>query len=133
MLTLGRSLLALGLAWLLVPACSPSPPPPDAEEGRDSAAAPRIPSGRPYIQGQITALERDGVRIEERPGDEAGSAKAVLTLNPQTVLVHRSGRPALPTELRPGVRVSAWVEGAILESYPVQATASALVVEPDRP
>jgi hypothetical protein len=80
----------------------------------------------------LTVIEPDRVRIEENPADLGGSAKAVLRVTESTRILHRSGAAVSLSDFRVGKRVRAWVTGPIMESYPVQATASAVVIEPVR-
>ena len=121
------ALLFVGLA---TSACRPEqgdPSPP-----RDARSA--MPAGAPSITGIVTAVQPDGrIRIEERPDETAGSAKAVVRLSDGATLLHRSGAPAAIDAIRNGVRVSAWFTGPVMESYPVQATANAIVIEPGSP
>jgi hypothetical protein len=113
------SRLLLSLPLLLVCACtSPS---------SESPAA--IPSEPPYLRGAITAMEAGEIRVEADPGQAAGSAKAMLRLTPETEILWRTGERADRGDLRLGTVVSAWVDGPILESYPVQAAASTIVIE----
>ena len=88
------------------------------------------PTEPPAIRGTITAVSEARVLIEEQPGDVWGSAKASVRLLPTTRLVRRSGGSVAPSELRVGQLVSAWFAGPVAESYPVQATASVIVLEP---
>ena len=82
-------------------------------------------------------MDGSGIRVEERPDADSGSAKAALRLTPETHLFWPDGEPADRGDLRLGARVRAWVDGPVMESYPVQAAAAALVIEsttePTRP
>jgi hypothetical protein len=89
-----------------------------------------IPSEAPFIQGAITALEAGSVLVEENPSDVSGSPKALLRLTDNTRILHRSGAVARRSDLTVGLVVSAWVTGAVAESYPVQANALVIVLEP---
>jgi hypothetical protein len=93
------------------------------------------PNGPPSIRGTITSLTRlagQGViLVEERPQDQAGSAKASVTVNAATRIYR--GRVGASTkgsfgDLRTGQRVEVWFNGPVLTSYPVQATASVIVI-----
>ena len=100
------------------------------------ARADAAPSGPPSIRGTITSvsrLVRQGVIMaEERPQDRAGSDKASVTVNAATRIYR--GRVGASTkgsfsDLRNGQRVDVWFAGPVLTSYPVQATASVIVIQ----
>jgi hypothetical protein len=123
---MGRNLvrrIAAG-AMLVCTACSSSTPGAPGTAALDSV---------PYIRGTITAIERNRIRIEEVPADLTGTAKALLRLTDTTRIQLHSGAVASPSDLRVGQGVSAWVTGPIMESYPVQADASAVVIEASPP
>ena len=103
-------------------ACSAAPATPSAEV--------RLSTEAPSIVGMITAIENGRVRIEERPEDPSGSAKAVVRLTPQTVIFGHD-RAIWPVDsLRVGRRVRAWYSGPVAESYPVQTNAGIIQAEP---
>ena len=122
--------VALLLAGLVTSACrleqdDPSPP-------RDARAA--LPADAPSITGIVTDVNADGrIRIEERPDDSSGSAKAVVRLAENATILDRTGSPAARDAIRNGTRVSAWFTGPVMESYPVQATANVIVIESGSP
>jgi hypothetical protein len=93
--------------------------------------APRasLPISLPYLKGVVTSAAGAVIQVEADPGSDAGSPKASLTIEPKTVILWRTGEPALRADLRLGSVVSAWVGGPVRESYPVQATADTLVIE----
>ncbi len=121
---MNRATLALIVACLGCAGGTPGDP--------DAASGIRLlpPSEAPDIRGTITAIAAAQVRIEERPDQETGSAKASVRLLPTTRILRRSGGVAAPADLRVGQQASAWFEGPVAESYPVQAAARVLVVEP---
>lgn len=89
------------------------------------------------VQGTITKVEPGSggalvrILVEERPGDEAGSMKDFVTVTPDTRIYREQGerlRTAEAAELRKGAVVAAWYDGAVMESYPRQATAIAIVI-----
>lgn len=94
-----------------------------------------IPIDAPSIIGVVTSIGPGRtLRIEEKPSDESGSAKAVVRV-PQGVAIRDrdSNTPRTFEDLQVGATVSAWFTGPVAESYPVQATASALVIERTAP
>lgn len=90
---------------------------------------PSLPVGAPYLKGVVTSAAGSVIEVESDPGSSAGSPKASLTVGPGTVILWRSGEPALRADLRLGSVVSAWVGGPVRESYPVQAAADTVVIE----
>ncbi|MDQ3698539.1 MAG: YobA family protein [Gemmatimonadota bacterium] len=118
---------ALALGCLAAACASGSDEPPAPPGG----AGAMIPNEAPSITGQVTGVTLPTVRVEERPADAAGSAKASVRLVDGTRLLRRGGSAAASGDLRVGQRVSVWFTGPVMESYPVQATASVIVIEPD--
>lgn len=89
-----------------------------------------LPADPPSLRGEITQVEEDGrLRVEEEPEEEAGSAKAIVRLIPDALILTSNGSSADAWELRVGSRVAVWFTGPVMESYPVQASASVVVLE----
>jgi Protein of unknown function (DUF3221) len=93
------------------------------------------PSGPPSIRGTITSVNtlsgRGVILVEERPQDQAGSNKASVTLTTATRIYR--GRVSASTkasfsDLRVGQVVEVWFNGPVLTSYPIQATASVILI-----
>lgn len=90
-----------------------------------------IPVTAASIRGQVTAREGGArLRIESDPAAAAGSDKAVVALTDATRLFRRDGSAVDADDIAVGDTVSAWFSGPVRESYPVQADASVVVVEP---
>jgi hypothetical protein len=93
------------------------------------------PAGPPSIRGTITSLTpvagQGVILVEERPQDQAGSNKASVTVNAATRIyrdrVSASTKGSFG-DLRNGQIVEIWFSGPVLTSYPVQATASVIVI-----
>ncbi len=124
-----RLTTAFALPWLVASAAF-------AAGGCRTATA--LPERPPDVTGEVTQVSAvqgpdaiGSLRVEENPADSSGSAKYVLTVTPATVLV---GRPGGVTEevgfgeMVVGQRVQAWITGPVRESYPMQATASHVLV-----
>src|SRR3989441_1113250 len=93
------------------------------------------PNGPPSIRGTITSvspLSGQGViLVEERPQDRAGSDKASITVNAATRIYRGrvgASRKGSFSDLRNARLVEVWFAGPVLTSYPVQATASVIVI-----
>jgi hypothetical protein len=100
-----------------------------------SGAASGIPGSAPSIHGTITSLRPSGsagsVLVEENPADQAGSAKASVTVSATTRIYLGQGttsRRAQFADLRTGQRVDVWFDGPVATSYPVQAAAAVIVI-----
>jgi hypothetical protein len=109
------------LILLLALACTP-------------AAAPKLPDTPPSISGRITNVARAGekigsIRVEAQPADSAGSDKAVAKIGQGTTVVGVGGAPTDFNELKVGQWVRVWFSGPVAQSYPVQATASAVAID----
>lgn len=97
-------------------------------------AAPRsgtLPTSEPSIAGAITAVEGIRIRVETDPRSPSGSPKASVRVDSTATILRRSGELARLEDLKLGSRVSVWFDGPVMESYPVQAIAGTIVVEPD--
>jgi hypothetical protein len=93
------------------------------------------PNGPPSIRGTITSVSLLGgqgvILVEERPQDRAGSDKASVTVKASTRIyrgrVGASSRASFG-DLHNAQLVEVWFDGPVLTSYPVQATASVIVI-----
>ena len=111
----------------------------DPSEMNESTASRRgetPPDSLPDIRGVITHanLQSDlrSVRIEADPGEEAGSPKASVRIEERTRILIRTPQgfdAARADTLHVGMLVSAWFSGPATLSYPMQATASTIVIE----
>jgi uncharacterized protein DUF3221 len=120
-----RRLPGLGLALLLVGMVA-------ASCTRPELSLPRTP---PSIAGTITAADPGGehlgsIRVEAVPGEEAGSDKAVVRIGQRTALMDDSGQRIGLNQLKVGRKVRVWFTGPVRESYPVQADAATILLEP---
>jgi hypothetical protein len=95
-----------------------------------------LPNEQPGIRGMITKADSTAgsrmILVEENPADAAGSQKASVRLNDQTKIYRRSGSSLEKigqSDLTSGKKVSVWFEGPVAESYPVQGSASVIVLE----
>jgi hypothetical protein len=82
----------------------------------------------PDITGTITHVAPRTVRVEEKPGQPAGDAKAVVRITAQTV-IERNGQPVDETALQTGQQAKVWFYGPVAESYPVQAEAEGIAIQ----
>jgi hypothetical protein len=60
----------------------------------------------------------------------AGADRAAVRVHAGTRLRFASGQAATPADLQVGRNVRAWFDGPVMESYPVQASAGAIVIDP---
>lgn len=99
------------------------------------------PASEPTVEGTVTELSLSAggsalgtVLVEERPGQTSGDAKYRLTVTPATAIMRPSagGFEPLPFDaVAVGMRVRVWVTGPVMESYPMQASAGAIVLIAD--
>jgi len=95
-----------------------------------------LPDSGPGIRGVITKSNSTAgsrfILVEENPSDAAGSQKASVRLNDGTKIYRRVGsnlEKIGQAELTAGKTVSVWFEGPVAESYPVQGSASLVLLE----
>lgn len=110
---------------LISSGCSPTVTDPSVS---DATAA--IPRTTPSIIGQVTAIALPMIVVEEKPAEPHGSAKARVRITDGTKVLRRDEGAVSATELRVGQQVKVWFTGPVMESYPLQATAGVIVIEP---
>jgi hypothetical protein len=74
------------------------------------------------------------VLVEEDPAAPSGSNKISFTVDSgTTLLIESSGEhdPLTFSDLADGMAVTGWADGPVMESYPAQARAAAIVVWPN--
>ena len=134
----GRVALCTGLVVIGLGCAGPEPPPeaPGSSEPvadtvtSTSSGRLAVPAGEPSIRGIVTEVSGESVRIEADPAAASGSAKAVARVGAGTRVLYRGGEPASLADLTIGHNVSVWFTGPVMESYPVQAAAETIVIEP---
>ncbi len=122
--------IAILLAATLIGCAPATQEQPDYTPGPEGKAAATVPHTSPSITGTVTAIGEGGtLRIEANPEEESGSAKAQVRVREGVAILERSGLTRRFEDIREGQTVSAWFTGPVAESYPVQATASVIVIE----
>ena len=117
-------LVAASFAACIACACS-------VHDSRGAMSASSMPAGPASIRGTVTAVEApQRIRVEADPAAASGSDKAVVTLGRDTRILHRDGRATGASDIAAGSVVSVWFTGPVRESYPVQADAGTVVIEP---
>lgn len=101
-----------------------------ATDSAVSDATSSIPSMMPSIIGQVTAIALPTIIVEEKPTEPHGSAKARVRVTSDTQVLRRGEGGTGTAELRVGQQVKVWFAGPVMESYPLQATAAVIVIEP---
>lgn len=89
-----------------------------------------LPTTAPYLVGTITKITDSKVLVEEVPGEQRGN-KCVFAIGNETVLMRQQGdqlRPVAFKDLAVQQRASVWVNGPVMESYPCQGGAAALLI-----
>ncbi len=126
-----RSALLTGAVCFGAVACSPSAS--ESAPGSPESKV-RLPATVPSIVGRITAVYRDGerigsIRVEAQPDQAAGSHKAVVRIGQDAVILLPESKSGDFNSLRTGQWVRAWFTGPVMESYPVQAKGSTVVID----
>lgn len=105
-----------------------------------AGCAPSAPSTEPDIRGVVTDVSNAGESVSMRVvwaddaaiGAQAAYDAAQVTANDDTEWFSRaadgSTSAAEASDIAVGTVVEAWFEGAVAESYPVQATAGTIVI-----
>lgn len=89
-----------------------------------------LPSREPFVVGEITKIEGGRVLVEADPTKQEGT-KCWFALVDGTVVAREQDGKAIKAEpgaLKTGLRVKAWEDGAVLESYPCQTGAKAILI-----
>ena len=89
-----------------------------------------LPDGDASFAGRIAARNEATVLLVATSMQPAGADQASVRVPAGTRLVHASGASATMADLQVGRNVRAWFDGPVMESYPVQASAGAIVIEP---
>lgn len=95
------------------------------------------PPGEPFITGIITDINRNSntILVEENPDIngplESGGNKIWLSVNEKTEVLKDENGLLIECDFdcfEINSRVSVWVTGSVAESYPLQGTASRIVI-----
>lgn len=99
-----------------------------------------IPVDEPSIKGIVTQVTPSGeggsIRVEVNPDEASGSDKAVVRImEPVAGKIARRASdnrivPGVFSDLANGQQVKVWFEGPVAESYPVQARARLVFIDP---
>jgi hypothetical protein len=100
-----------------------------------AGCGPSVPSGTPAITGTIALVTPSGtggagaILVE---GSGTVGDKASLSVDGTTPVLRQAKDGSITSasfaDLKVGMRVSAWVDGPVAESYPVQGAASTIVI-----
>lgn len=96
-------------------------------EGSDSGP----PQTAPYIRGVVTSVTPDLILVEEAPDGNRASLRTPDGMPVWRVAANGDAEPAQISDLANGQTVDAWVSGPVAESFPVQATADAVLIRTD--
>jgi len=99
-----------------------------------SVTAPGVPTTAPYMSGRITSLSAANatsgtLRIESNPQSANQGLKAVAIVDGLTIVQLPGGKMGDFRAFTIGQWVRLWFDGAITQSYPVQGTANAIVID----
>lgn len=95
------------------------------------------PTREPDTVGVITRMSSDGsaVLVEERPQEGSGSAKTSVRIAADTKVWRITSATSAPVraqaaDLKVGLTVRVWFDGPVATSYPAQAKASDIAIDP---
>ena len=99
-----------------------------------TACSSKPPSDPAGITGQITSIEKtaEGASMLVEGGEQPAGAvsdKAMCRIDGKTTIQRADGSEATVDDLTVGTNVRVWFTGAVAESYPVQGTASFVVID----
>ena len=117
----GRAALASALIISAVTGCR-----------RDDPTSPAAALfGEPFfIRGPITQLGAPwGNLVTGEPGTNYQVDRAYFRTSAETEFRRADGSAATGADLRVGGKITLWITGPIMESYPVQVLASRIVIE----
>jgi hypothetical protein len=115
--TTQRNRAVLAGVLVLLAACAPT-------------TRPTLPGGEASFAGRIAARQAETMLVVATTVQPAGSDRASVRLHAGTRVLHASGASATQADLQVGRQVRAWFDGPVMESYPVQATAGVVVIDP---
>ena len=100
--------------------------------GSDSPSGPAatLATGPYFIRGEITQADQSwGTRVKGAPGTSYRVTEAYFRTGAETLIHRANGAAATAADLTVGTRISLWITGIVLESYPVQVEATEIVIE----
>lgn len=95
-----------------------------------TGARPSAADGAASFAGRIEASQGGSLMLVATSVQPAGADRAAVRVHAGTRLHFASGQAATPGDLQVGRNVRAWFDGPVMESYPVQASAGAIVIDP---
>lgn len=98
----------------------------------DVASGPKatLAAGPYFIRGEITQAGQPwGTLVRGEPGTSYRVTEAFFRTTSETLIHHANGAAATAADLTVGKKISLWISGIILESYPVQVQATEIVIE----
>jgi hypothetical protein len=92
----------------------------------------RLPAqdGAAAFAGRIVSSQAGSLLLAATRVQPAGADRAAVRVHAGTRLRFASGQVATTADLQVGRNVRAWFDGPVMESYPVQASAGAIVIDP---
>lgn len=88
-----------------------------------------LPAGAASITGQVASVQLPSVLVVAQGPQPGGSDRASVRVHAGTRVSWRTGGVASAADLRKGQAVRVWFEGPVMESYPIQVAAAAVVID----
>jgi hypothetical protein len=98
-----------------------------------AARGPAVPATASSIEGRVTAREAASVMVVASAPSPGGYDRASVRLDAATRVLRADGTRVSADTLAVGQSVRAWFDGPVMESYPVQAHASTIVIDSEVP
>ena len=88
-----------------------------------------LPAGAASITGHVASVQLPSVLVVAQGPQPGGSDRASVRVHAGTRVLWRTGEVASAADLRKGQAVRVWYEGPVMESYPIQVAAAAVVID----
>jgi hypothetical protein len=83
-----------------------------------------------FIRGSVTEVGKPwGTLVTGEPGTSYKIDKAYFRVTPATQVVRADGSAATIADVKVGTKITLWIAGPIMESYPVQVSAQRILIE----
>jgi uncharacterized protein DUF3221 len=83
-----------------------------------------------FIRGEITRAGQPwGTLVEGQPGTSYRITEAYFRTSTSTLIHRTGGSTATVADLKVGTKITLWITGVIMESYPVQVEATEIIIE----
>jgi hypothetical protein len=83
-----------------------------------------------FIRGSVSEVGKPwGNLVTGEPGTSYKTDRAYFRITPETEFVRADGSAATVADVKVGTKITLWITGPIMESYPVQVAAQRILIE----